>query len=78
MQHAIREEKPKTLKKSKNMLNIRTYNTRTINDLNTDAFNIMLNEVENIKWDVKGLAEKKEKESKIEPLENLQAIFIRK
>ena len=38
MQYETRGEKPKSLKKNgKNTMNIYTYNTRTINDLNTDA-----------------------------------------
>ena len=55
MQYATRGEKPKSLKKNgKNTMNICTYNTRTINDLNTDALDTMLYEIENINWDVIG------------------------
>ena len=50
-------------------LNICTYNTRTINDLNEDSLEIMLHEIKDIKWDIIGLAETKMKESKIEILE---------
>ena len=49
--------------------NICTYNTRTINDLNEDALEIMLHELDDIKWDIVGLAETKMKESKIQYIE---------
>ena len=40
-------------------MNICIYNTRTINDLNTDALDTMLYEIENINWDVIGFSETK-------------------
>ena len=50
--------------------NICTYNTRTINDLNHEALETMLYEIQDINWDIIGLSETKMKESKIEILEN--------
>ena len=59
MRQAIRGEK------SNKIMNICTYNPRTINDLNTHALDTMLYEIENINWDIIGFSETKEKESKI-------------
>lgn len=53
---------------SKNMkrtFNFCTYNTRTINDLNSHALETMIYELDNVKWDVIGLAETKVMESQI-------------
>ena len=50
--------------------NICTYNTRTINDLNHEALETMLYEIQDINWGIIGLSETKMKESKIEILEN--------
>ena len=59
MRRAIRGEK------SNRIMNICTYNPRTINDLNTHALDTMLYEIEKINWDIIGFSETKEKESKI-------------
>ena len=65
VRHAIRG------KRTNKTINVCTYNPRTINDLNTEAFDIMLRELENVNWDVIGFSETKEKECKIEVLEDL-------
>ena len=69
MRHATRG-------KSNQCLNVCTYNTRTINDLNVHARDTMLHEISDINWDVIGLSETKEKETKIEPLECGNQLFL--
>ena len=61
MRHATRG-------KSNQCLNMCTYNTHTINDLNVHARDTMLHEISDMNWDIIGLSETKEKETKIEPL----------
>ena len=56
---------PRVIKRN-SYLHLGTYNTRTINDENLD---ILLFELNNIKWDIIGLAETKVKESDITILE---------
>ena len=46
-------------------MNICTYNTRTINDLNPESLNIMLRELQYINWDIVGFSETKCKENNI-------------
>jgi len=43
-------------------VNICTYNTRTINNLHSDAFDTMIHELENVNWSIVGLAETKERD----------------
>ena len=71
--HAIRGQKAD---KTNRIINICTYNTRTINDLNTDARDAMLQELENVNWDVIGFSEMKEKDNKIELLDVGHKIFF--
>ena len=52
-----------------------TYNTRTINDLNLDSRDILLQEIKSIKWDVIGLCETKIKNSDMEDLEGGHRIY---
>ena len=52
------------------------YNTRTINDLNTNARNTMLQEIENLNWCVIGFSETKKKENKIELLGVEHKVFF--
>lgn len=58
--------KRKYSKTTKRNFNLCTYNTRTINDLNQDALETMIVELDNISWDIVGLAETKVLQSKIE------------
>ena len=55
--------------KKKHLLQVATYNTRSISDLNAEALDVMLHELKEITWSVIGLSETKVKESKIEVLE---------
>ena len=57
--------------KTNKVINVCIYNPRTINVLSTHALDTMLHEIENIKWDVIGLSETKEKECKNELLDDL-------
>ena len=50
---------------TKQTMNICTYNTRTINDLNPESLNIMLRELQYINWDIVGFSETKCKENNI-------------
>ena len=50
-------------------LNICTYNTRTINDLNEYALHVMLEELKDVHWDIVGLSETKVKGTDIQILE---------
>ena len=49
-------------KRTNKTINVCTYNPRKINDMNTEAFDIMLRKLENVNWDVIGFSETKEKE----------------
>ena len=68
LQHTNRGQTPPPITK-RSILNICTYNTRTVNDLNTDARAIMLEELKDIKWDVVGMSETKMKDSDIQTIE---------
>ena len=73
VRHAIRGQKAD---KTNRIINICTYNTRTINDLNTDTRDTMLQELENVNWDVIGFSETKEKDNKIQLLDAGHKIFF--
>ncbi len=55
--------------KQNHILNVATYNTRTISDVSPENLEIIIHELETINWSVIGLSETKVKESKIETLE---------
>jgi len=48
--------------KTNKIVNICSYNTNTINDLNSDVFDTMIHELENVNWSIVGLAETKERD----------------
>ena len=50
-------------------INICTYNTRTINDLNEYALHVMLEELKDVHWDIVGLSETKVNDTDIQLLE---------
>ena len=62
--------------KSNYCMNICTYNPRTISDLNTNNRDIMLEEINKIKWDVIGLSETKVKETGVEPLDSGHRFYL--
>ena len=69
MRHATRG-------KSNQCLNVCTYNTRTINDLNVHARDTVFHEISDMNWDAIALSETKEKETKIESLECGNQLFF--
>ena len=57
-------------------INICTYNPRTINDINPHALDTLLYEIQDLNWDIIGLAETKVKESRITSVEEGHKLFL--
>ena len=60
---------------NKKMLHVCTYNPQSISDLNRQDLDIMLVELENVKWHILGLSATQIKESNIEILPNGHHLF---